>query len=155
MRIAVHVITMLSLAAFAITQQPAPEPATNSKDVLALVTRAETLLKGKETEDAVLVLWQALAQLTLLPDSPVHEAARLSARHLLATNDAREERRRAVFASVAKQQIELAALYRGKKWLDVAATRLAVADAFDRDVGAKERALLEAAKPKPKAAAKR
>ncbi|HZN38435.1 MAG TPA: hypothetical protein VFD82_06505 [Planctomycetota bacterium] len=117
-----------------------------------LVSRAEKLLQQKQVEDAVLVLWQALDLLATLPSNPVHDSTALSARFLLKENDARETQRRAVFASVGKQQVELAAAYRAKKWLDTAETRLHVADGYDRDAGAKERAALEAARPKSKPA---
>ena len=81
---------------------------------VTLVSRAEKLLQKKELEDAVLVLWQALDLLATLPSNPVHDSTALSARFLLNENDPREAQRRAVFASVAKQQVELAAAYRAK-----------------------------------------
>ena len=144
---------LCSLAALPAQQSPGDRAAATN-DPLALVARAEALLQGKETEGAILVLWQTLELLPTLASSPVHDAALLSARFLLMTHDPRETQRRAVFASVAKQQVELAAAYRAKKWLDVAATRLAVADTFDAEVGIKERALLAAARPKSKAVEK-
>lgn len=133
------------LTAGLLAQRP-PEP----PEPVALVSQAEKLLKKKETEDAILLLWQALDELAARPSNPVHDAAALSARFLLQENDPREADRRRVFAAVAKQQVDLATQYRTKKWLEVAATRLEVADRYDRDVGAKERALLAAAMPKAK-----
>ena len=128
-------------------------PPKDRPEPIALVNQAEQLLQKKETEDAILMLWQALDELAQRPSNPVHEATSLSARFLLSEHDPREMERRRVFASVAKQQVELATAYRGKKWLQVAASRLEVADRYDRDIGAKERALLLAAKPKdPKVA---
>lgn len=94
------------------------------------------------------MLWQTLEVLQDLPSNPVNDAAALSARYLLTTHDPREPQRRTTFATIARQQVGLASLYRGKKWFEVAATRLAVADTFDRDVGSKERALVEAGRPK-------
>jgi hypothetical protein len=144
-RLAIAITLLASTLAAQAEKQDKVEP-------VKLVSRAEKLLQKKELEEAVLLLWQALDLLATLPSNPVHDSTALSARFLLKENDPREEQRRAVFASVAKQQVELAAAYRGKKWLDTAATRLDVADGYDRDVGAKERAALEAAKPKAKPA---
>jgi hypothetical protein len=138
--------TLLVTASLA-AQEAKPEV----PDPLKLVTQAEAMLTKKEVEDAVLLLWDTQDLLLSLPSNPIHDAAWLSARHLLLENDPREAQRRAVFASVAKQQVELATAYRLKKWLDVADTCLAVADQYDRDVGAKERAAVLAARPKPKA----
>lgn len=135
----------VALAAGLAAQQPAP---ADKPEPVALVGRAEKLLQKKETEDAILLLWQALDGLAERPSHAVHEATALSARFLLQENDPREAERRRVFASVAKQQVELATAYRTRKWLEVAASRLAIADRFDRDAGAKERALLAAAQPK-------
>jgi len=145
-RLAIAITLLASTLAAQAEKQEKVEP-------VKLVSRAEKLLQKKEVEEAVLLLWQALDLLATLPSNPVHDSTALSARFLLKENDPREEQRRAVFASVAKQQVELAAAYRGKKWLDTAATRLDVADRYDRDAGAKERAALEAAKPKSKPAA--
>lgn len=147
MRAPHHAFAALSFAALLAGQAPTK---ADGKDVLALVSRAEAALKSKETEEAILLLWQALDQLGELPANPVLDSARLSALFLLEKNDPLEARRRAAFGSVAKQQVELAALYRGKKWFDVAANRLDVADGYDRDAGKKERGLLDAARPKPK-----
>lgn len=142
----VHALAAALLATAAAAQEAKEEKV----EPVALVSRAEKLLKKKEVEDAVLVLWQALDLLAALPGNAVHDATALSARFLLNENDPHEARRRATFTSVAKQQVELAAAYRTKKWLDTAATRLDAADRYDRDAGAKERAALEAAKPKGK-----
>jgi len=148
-RLALTTTLLVSTLAAQAEKQEKVEP-------LTLVSRAEKLLQQKEVEDAVLVLWQALDLLATLPSHPVHDSTAVSARFLLNENDPREAQRRAVFASVGKQEVELAAAYRGKKWLDTAEGRLDVADRYDRDAGAKERAALEAAKPKskPGAAAK-
>ena len=145
-RLAVAITLFASTLAAQAEKQQKVEPVT-------LVSRAEKLLQKKELEEAVLLLWQALDLLATLPSNPVHDSTALSARFLLKENDPREAKRREVFASVAKQQLELAVAYRAKKWLDTAATRLDVADGYDREAGAKERAALEAAKPKSKLAA--
>lgn len=142
-----HAMTVTLLA----TTLAAQEAKEEKVEPVALVSRAEKLLKSKEVEDAVLLLWQALDLLSTLPANAVHDATALSARFLLAENDPREAQRRATFTSIAKQQVELAAAYRAKKWLDTAATRLVVADRFDRDAGVKERAAIEAARPKANA----
>ncbi len=136
------------LAALAAQENGSTPP--DAKDVLAAITRAEGMLKNKEVEEAILLLWQAIDQLDRLPANPVHEAARLSALYLLQTNDPLEGRRRAMLTNAAKGQVELAALYRGKKWFDAASDRIDVAARLDRDVVGKERALLDAARPKPK-----
>jgi len=133
------------LAATLAAQAPPPN---GTSDPMAIVARAEALLQKNETESAVLALWRALDVLADQPRAGTNESVAQAARQLLAANDPLDARRRAVFASVAKQQVELAALYRGKKWFDVAATRLAVAERFDPDGAAKERALLTAALPK-------
>jgi hypothetical protein len=141
------VVTALLAAAAAAQQQQQQQ---QRPDPVALVARAEKLLQKKEVEDAVLALWQALDELASRPPNAVHEATALSARFLLQQHDPRDAERRRVFASVAKQQVELATAYRLKKWLDVAASRLDVADRYDRDAGTKERVALDAARPKPK-----
>ncbi|HEU4418601.1 MAG TPA: hypothetical protein VFT55_06655, partial [Planctomycetota bacterium] len=145
-RLAVTTALLASTLAAQAEKDQKVEPVT-------LVSRAEKLLQKKELEDAVLVLWQALDLLATMPSNPVHDSTALSARFLLNENDPREAQRRAVFASVAKQQLELAAAYRAKKWLDTAEGRVEVADLYDRDAGAKERAAIEAARPKKPAAA--
>jgi hypothetical protein len=136
----------LTVPAFAQRVQGAAE----RPDPVALVTEAERLLRGKELEDAILVLWRALGELAERDSNPVNDATRMSARFLLQEKDPREAERRRVFTSIAKQQVELAGAYRAKKWLDVAATRLEIADRYDAEAGGKERAALEAARPKPK-----
>jgi len=133
---------------------PAQQPAANQPEPLALISRAEKLLqkKDKEVEDATLLLWQALDQLARLPSNPINEAAVLSARFLLKQNDPREDERRRVYTAIATQQVELATAYRAKKWLEIAAGRLDIADLYDRDAGAKERAALDALRAKTKPA---
>ena len=111
-RLAIAITLLASTLAAQAEKQDKVEP-------VKLVSRAEKLLQKKELEEAVLLLWQALDLLATLPSNPVHDSAALSARFLLKENDPREEQRREVFASVAKQQVELAAAYRGKKWLEV------------------------------------
>ena len=141
------------LAANAAAQAPAAGAAAVAKsDPVALVAAAEKQLgkKDADVEGAVLLLWQALDALADAPASTVRDATALSARYLLQQHDPREAERRKAFASVAKQQVELAAAYRAKKWLDTAATRVDVADRFDRDAGTKERAAIAAARPKEK-----
>lgn len=120
-----------------------PDPST-------LIARAEALLNNKESEFAVLALLKALEQLGPMPSDPANDAARQSALRLLTTADPIHERRSTAFAAIAKQEAELAGLYRAKKWLDVAATRSSVAAAFDRDVAFGEKG--GAVGPKPKAA---
>jgi hypothetical protein len=134
-----------AFAVAAATQQPA---ANDRPDPVAMVSQAEKLLAKKEVEDAILLLWRALDELATRPSNPVHDATTLSARFLLQENDPREPERRRVFTAVGKQQLELAAAYRLKKWFEVAATRIDVAERYDRDAAAKERALLVAARPK-------
>lgn len=136
------------LAAGAAAQAPAPE----QPEPVALVGQAERLLAKKEPEDAILALWQALDILATRPGNAVHDATALSARFLLQQHDPREAERRRVFTFAAKQQVDLAAQYRARKWLATAAARLDVADRFDRDAGSKERGLLAAAQPKAPAA---
>lgn len=135
----------------------AQAPKNDAPEPVALVSRAEKLLqkpeKERDAEGAVLVLWQALAELATRPSNAVHEATALSARYLLTQHDPREAERRRVFTAIAKAQVDLAAAYRGKKWFETAATRLDVADALDRDAGVKERAALQAALPKAAAPA--
>ena len=118
----------LALATTLLASTLAAQAETQDKaEPVKLVSRAEKLLQKKEVEDAVLLLWQALDLLATLPGNPVHDATALSARFMLKENDPRETQRRAVFASIAKQQVELAAAYRAKKWLETAETRLDVA----------------------------
>jgi len=128
----------VALAAAQGTADP-PEPS-------ALVSRAESELKNKEPDVAIVVLWEALQQLASMPSVAANDPVRQSALRLLSENDPNDERRRAIFASIAKQQIELASLYRGKKWLDVVATRVAAAAAFDLDIAAAERPSSDATK---------
>lgn len=145
----------LALAPTAVAQAPAqPDAAAPAPgaDAIALVAAAERQLARKDIEDAVLGLWQALDALAAEPASTVRDATALSARFLLQQHDPREGERRKAFASAAKQQAELATAYRQKKWLDTADARLDVADRFDREVGAKERAAVAAARPKDKPA---
>ncbi|HEX6810111.1 MAG TPA: hypothetical protein VF384_00685 [Planctomycetota bacterium] len=149
MRLA-HALALVSFTAFARAQ----DPKSQDPDPVALVAKAERLVaKKEEVEDAALLLWQALELLAAKPDHPIHNATAMTARYLLDEHDPLEKERRRVFASVAKQQLELAQAYRTRKWLDTAQTRVDVAMRYDRDAAAKERGLLEAARPKPKAVA--
>ncbi|MBL8756765.1 MAG: hypothetical protein JNK15_25940, partial [Planctomycetes bacterium] len=140
------VLATASLTFAQTTNDARPQPVT-------LVGQAEKSLQQRpdDAEGAILMLWQALDLLATANPDPVQVATTLSARDLLRRCDPLEPERRRVFASVGKQQVELAAAYRAKKWLDVAADRLGVADRYDADVGLKERAAIEAARPKPKA----
>ncbi|MFY9343847.1 MAG: hypothetical protein WAT39_15260, partial [Planctomycetota bacterium] len=139
-------VLVTALVAVGLGAQAAP---TAPPDPVALVAQAEKLLqKGGDAEDAVLGLWQALDLLAALPENPVQVATALSARALLLQHDPREAQRRAAFASVARQQVELATAYRTRKWFETAESRLAVAGRYDRDAGSKERAALAASKPK-------
>ena len=134
----------------------APLAAQGSSDAFnptAVVARAETLLQNKETEFAIVVLWNAFEQLGPMPSDPPNDAARQAAMRLLSTHDPNNERRVAAFASIARHQVELAAQYRAKKWLEAAAGRVGLAAAFDRDVAATERAALEGPKRKSASAA--
>ena len=135
----------------------AQTPKVERPEPVGLVSKAEQALQkpeqDRDVEAAVMMLWQALAELATRPSNAVHEATTLSARFLLQQHDPREAERRRVFTAIAKSQVELATAYRTKKWFDTAATRLDVADALDRDAGAKERAALLAALPKAPVAA--
>lgn len=138
--------TVLSASLAAQVKKPAgAEPAT-------LVSRAEELLKHERVDEAVLVLWQALDGLATHPGDATSGAIAAAARSLLERGDPHEAQRRAVFTSVAKQQVELAAAYRGRKWFDTAVTLLDVADRHDAEVAVKERAALDAAKASAKEA---
>src|SRR5262245_61442022 len=142
------VLTALPLTAIVRAQ----DPAAKTPDPVMLVGKAERLVAKKEdVEDAGLLLWQALEILATKPDNPMRNATAMTARYLLNEHDPLEKERRRVYESVAKQQIELAQAYRSRKWLDAAQTRIDVAMRFDRDAAAKERALLDGARPKPKA----
>jgi hypothetical protein len=123
-------------------------------DPVALVAQAEKQLgkKDADVEGSALLLWQALDALAAQPASTVRDATALSARFLLQQHDPREANRRKAFAAVAKQQVDLATAYRLKKWLDTASDRADVAERFDRDAVAKERAAIAAARPKDKPA---
>ncbi|HZN40325.1 MAG TPA: hypothetical protein VFD82_16080 [Planctomycetota bacterium] len=149
----------MSLAPFpllvALAATPAAQdPPSQSPDPVSLVAKAERLVAGKEeVEDAALLLWQALEILAAKPQNPMRDATAMTARYLLNEHDPLEKERRRVYASIAKQQVELAQSYRSRKWFEAAATRLDVAMRFDVDATTKERALLEAARPKPKAEA--
>jgi hypothetical protein len=120
-------------------------------DPMQLVNQAEALIKAKEIEDGILRLWSALDVLAVGPGGPIADATTLSALFLLKTHDANDAERRLTFGAVAKQQLELAAAYRTKKWFDVAATRVAVASAYDKNQAQKEAALLAAARPEESA----
>ncbi|HEX5053291.1 MAG TPA: hypothetical protein VFZ65_16060 [Planctomycetota bacterium] len=125
-------------------------PAEAGPDPVVLVAEGERLFRNGDDENAALVLWQALDLLAQQPGHPLHDATVRSAHDLLAQHDAREKDRRRVFTSIARQQVELARSYRLKKWFEVAGTRLDIAARYDGEEVKKERALLEAARPKPK-----
>jgi hypothetical protein len=145
----IRLFAIAALTGIVTAQRPAGEPAV---DPMQLVSRAEPMFAKGEVEDAILLLWQAIVALRDLPDNPVHEVTELTARHLLREHDPLDEERRKTFASIAKQQVDLANAYRGRKWFDTAATRIDVADQYDRDQAAKARAALEAARAKEKPA---
>ncbi|HEX6810112.1 MAG TPA: hypothetical protein VF384_00690 [Planctomycetota bacterium] len=147
MRLA-RALVFASVAALASAQ----DPPSRAPDPVFLVANAERLIANKEdVEGAALLLWQALEVLATRPADPMRDATATTARHLLEAHDQLETERRRVHESVAKQQIELAQAYRSRKWFDAAATRVEVAMRFARDAAAKERTLLEAARPKAKA----
>lgn len=147
-----HVVSVLP--ALVLTTVVAAQDRGEEKDPMVLVARAEALLKQKNTEPAVLLLWSAQALLATLPKLGMNESVAMSARQLLAASDPLDARRRAVWTSIGKQMVELASLYRSKKWFDVAASRLEIAERYDAETAAKERTLLEAARPKDQPAPK-
>lgn len=148
-RALLNVLVAALLAITAATQDP------KRPDATALVSQAESLLKQQKTEDAVLVLWRALDQIVGQPAGATNDALAAAARSLLLANDPCDAHRSAAFTAVAKQQVDLSAAYRGKKWLDTAADHLDVADRYDQGVTAKERAALDAAQKSAKEAAEK
>ena len=141
-------VALIATVTFAASQQPA---AAADTEPMRLVQRAEQLLGKGEVEDAVLLLWRALGELTALPEDPVRGACRLTAEHLLAEHDPRDAARLQVHASIARQQLTLAQAYKGRKWYETALGRCDVARRYDRKDADKVRAAIEAAQPKTKA----
>lgn len=129
------------------TTTAAQDPRPDKVEAATLVSLAESRLKEKKVEDAVLLLWRALDQVAAEPDGARSEPA-VTARALLQANDPCDAQRRAAFTAIAKQHVELAAAYRGRKWFTTAAAQLDAADRHDRDAAVKERAALKAAKEK-------
>lgn len=123
------------------------------QDPIAAVSEAERRCKKGEVEEGVQLLWQALAELQGQSEHPVRGAAILSANQLLTQYDPLAAARLEAFAKIAQLQVELAAAYRNKKWLDTAAQRLEIAARFDAAAVEKERAALDRAlaRRKPKA----
>jgi hypothetical protein len=119
-----------------------------AKDPLEFIARAERLFAAAEQEDGILLLWDALELLRQQPEQPTSAGGTAAALKLLQGNDPLHGDRLAAFAAFARAQVDLAIVYRGKKWYSVAAAQLDVADRFDPTAGTKERAQLAAAKPK-------
>src|SRR5262245_21622086 len=117
-------------------------------DPLELIARAERLVAATEKEDGILLVWDALELLRQHPEQPTSGAGTAAALKLLQGNDPLHGDRLAAFTAFARTQVDLATLYRGKKWYSVAAIQLDVADRFDPTAGTKERAQLAAVKPK-------
>lgn len=143
-------VALIATVTFAASQQPA---AAADTEPMRLVQRAEQLLGKGEVEDAVLLLWRALGELTALPEDPVRGACRLTAEHLLAEHDPRDAARLQVHASIARQQLTLAQAYKGRKWYETALGRCDVARRYDRGEADKVHAAIAAARPKAKAEA--
>jgi hypothetical protein len=123
-------------------------------DPVQMVGRAEQLCAGEGKEQGVLLLWDALDELSQQAESPARTAAIASARTLLAANDPLQSARFAAFTTAAKLQVDLAAAYRGNRWLETAAERLQFADRFDPEASVRERQLLATVRPKTATAAK-
>ncbi|MFY9343600.1 MAG: hypothetical protein WAT39_13980 [Planctomycetota bacterium] len=109
-------------------------------DPLELVARAERLV-AESPEDAILLLWAALERLGRSAE-PTSAAATTAALGLLQTHDPLHADRSAALIAQARAQVDLALLYRGKKWVLCAADCLDLADRFDATVSYKERAQL-------------
>ena len=139
----------LLIAALA-AQKPTAQgqAAVKAASPVALVSKAETLMRKGEKEDAALLLWHALELLRGKASNPVEAATVLSARFLLKENDPLEMERRAVFTTVATTQADLAKSYRIKKWYDTADNRLDIAAQYDPEVTVKERTIVAAKRPK-------
>jgi hypothetical protein len=146
-----QVLVLAAAAASAAAQDP---PTERAVDPVQLVSRAEPMFGKGQVEDAILQLWRALEELRSLPANPVHEVTAMTARYLLLQHDPLDAERRRVVASIARQQIDLAQAYRGRKWFDTATTRLDVAERYDPDQTAKPREALATARSKaaPRAA---
>lgn len=149
LRMLLFAALLLSSLAPAKAQNPAHsqtgEPAASP---IALVSRAESLFRTGDQEDATALLWQALDILRGKASNSVEQATELSARFLLKEHDKFEMERRAAFTAVATLQTEVAKSYRIKKWYDTAQDRLDVAAQFDPDVTVKERTAVAAKQPK-------
>ncbi|MCA8949372.1 MAG: hypothetical protein KDE27_07705, partial [Planctomycetes bacterium] len=116
--------------------------AVDALDPLQLVSRAEARCRAGDTEDGILLLWRAIASLEPLASHPVRESALAAAHKLLAAHDPLDDARRETHALVARLQVGLAKAYRGRKWYETAAERLAVAARFDRSATTAESAAL-------------
>lgn len=119
-----------------------------AKDPLEFIARAERLFAATQNEDGILLLWDALELLRQHPEQPTSAAGIAAALKLLQANDPLHGDRLAAFTAFARTQVDLATLYRGKKWHSAAAAQLNVADRFDPTAGTKERAQFDAAKAK-------
>ncbi|MBL9076199.1 MAG: hypothetical protein JNL08_01765 [Planctomycetes bacterium] len=146
-----RLIPMLLTASSLLVGQAPAEPA--AADPVPLVARAEAQARKGDREAAVLLAWEALAALATLADDPVRGATRLAAWDLLREVDPIEPDRRRAFEAIARQQLDLAQAYRGRKWFDTALARVDVAQHYDRFQADKARAALLAARPTPAATA--
>ncbi|HEX6811421.1 MAG TPA: hypothetical protein VF384_07350 [Planctomycetota bacterium] len=135
-----------SFAAVACCMQGVAQSA--AANPLELIVRAERSFAGAQNEDGILLLWDALELLRQQAMQPTSASGTAAASKLLQDNDPLHGERLAAFTAFARTQVDLAIVYRGKKWFSAAAVQLDVADRFDATAATRERAQLAAAKPK-------
>ncbi|HEX6813740.1 MAG TPA: hypothetical protein VF384_19120 [Planctomycetota bacterium] len=140
-RVTSVVLALVSSAGSAFAQEGQADGAID------LVARAERLFTESAPEDAILLLWVALERLCPTADKPASAAGITAALGVLKTHDPLHAERLTALAAVARAQVDLALLYRGKRWVLSAADCLDLADRFDAAASRKERAQLATTRP--------
>ena len=139
--VSVAVLALVAGAGSALSQEgQAANPFT-------LVANAERCLAQGATEDGILLLWDALDGFAARPDQSASAAGVRAALELLQGHDPLHGERLALLKAQARAQIDLALVYRGKKWGLSAADCLDLADRFEVGASHKERTQLQALPP--------
>lgn len=125
---------------------PAQEP---ERDVLAMIATAERrLARQAPDEETTLLLWQLEQQVSAMPRTVARDAALATVQALLGKADPAAAERTKVLADAAKKIIEVAQLYRQRKWYDLAEDRVRMAGRFDEAAAQKEQLAMAAARAK-------